>query len=152
MFSDIVTQAETIAMKDNAIAALALISALITSTWSSNPLPDMILENENVNTLLQNFPKTGLDLILDPSLSGGVLPALLKPATSFSNLVGGRGGAENAAFQVAMAKFDVLKALGQRLEKDGSRQDVLAMVRRRVGEGPWGSGGNTGSRIGTLDL
>jgi hypothetical protein len=139
-------------MKDNALAALALLYALITSTWSSNPLPDVIPENDNVSILLQNFPKTGLDLILDPALSGGVLPALLKPATSFSNLVGGRGGAENAAFQVAMAKFDVLKALGKRLEKEGGRQDVLTMVGRRVSEGPWGSGGNTGSRIGTLDL
>lgn len=76
----------------------------------------------------------------------------MKPATTFSNLVGGRGGAENAAYQVAMAKFDVLKALGRRLEEEGGREDVLAMVRRRVGEGPWGSDGNVGSRIGTLDL
>jgi hypothetical protein len=152
MFSDIVTQAETIAMKDNALGALALISALITSTWSPNPPSNVLPENDSIYTLLQNFPKTGLDLILDPSISGGVLPTLLKPATSFSNLVGGRGGAENAAFQVAMAKFDVLKALGQRLEKEGTRQDVLTMVRRRVSEGPWGSGGGTGSRIATLDL
>ena len=152
MFSDVVSQAETIAMKDNAVAALALVSALITSNWSTSPLLDIIPDSDSVNALLQSFPKTGLDLILDPSLSGSVLPSLLKPATSFSNLVGGKGGAENAAFQVAMAKFDVLKALGQRLEKEGGKQDVLTMVRRRVAEGPWGSGGNTGSRIGTLDL
>ncbi|KAF2687495.1 hypothetical protein K458DRAFT_333973 [Lentithecium fluviatile CBS 122367] len=152
MFFDMVTHIETVAMKENALATLALLSALITSTWSSAPLPDLIPENDPINAHLQNFPKTGLDLILDPTLSGGVLPALLKPATTFSNLVGGRGGAENAAYQVAMAKFDVLNTLGRRLEKEGGRHDVLTMVRRRVGEGPWGFGGDAGSRIGTLDL
>lgn len=100
----------------------------------------------------QNFPKTGLDLILDPSRSGGVLPLLIKPATTFSNTVGGTGDVQNAAYQVAMAKFDVLKALGRRLDKESGRQDVLAMVARRVNEGPWGEGGSAGSRIGTLEL
>lgn len=90
--------------------------------------------------------------MLDPARSGSVLPALLKPATSYSNLVGGRGGAESAAFQVAMARFEVLKALGGRLERESGRADVLGMVRKRVAEGPWGVGGEAGSRIGTLDL
>lgn len=85
-------------------------------------------------------------------MSGGVLPSLIKPATSYSNLVGGRGDAEDAAYQVAMAKFDVLKALGRQLEETGGREDVLSMVRRRVNEGPWGVGGSAGSRIGTLEL
>lgn len=151
MFSDIVTHAETIAMKENALAALTLLRAIITSSWST-VVPDIIPANDPIVSRLQNFPRTGLDLILDPTLSGRVLPSLLKPATTFSNLVGGRGDAENAAYQVAMAKFDVLKALGRRLEKVGERQDVLAMVRGRINEGPWGTGGSAGSRIGTLDL
>ena len=152
MFADILTHIETIAMKENALAALALVRALITSTWSSEPLPDMIPANDPTYTRLSTFPNSGLDLILDPSLSGGILPSLLKPATSFSNLVGGFGDAENAAYQVAMSKFDVLKALGRKLEEVGRREDVLAMVRRRVGEGVWGVSGSVGSRIGTLEL
>lgn len=152
MFSDIVTHMETIAMKENAFAALALVRALITSSWSTEPLPDIIPANDSTYTRLSSFPKSGLDVILEPSISGGVLPSLLKPATTFSNLVGGRGDAENAAYQVAMAKFDVLKALGRKLEEVGGRQDVLAMVRRRVSEGPWGASGSVGSRIGTLEL
>lgn len=139
-------------MKDTAIAALALLSALITSNWSAPTPPHLVADSDALAVALRSFPKSGLDLILDPALSGGVLPALLKPATSFSNLVGGRGDAENAAFQVAMAKFDVLKVLRRRLEKEGGRADVLGMVRRRVAEGPWGVGGSAGSRIGTLDL
>lgn len=150
-FSDIIRHAETVAMKENALAALALLRALITATWSSEPI-EGIEANDFTYARLNNFPKTGLDLILDPSISGGVLPALLKPATSFSNLVGGRGDAENAAYQVAMAKFDVLKALGRKLEESGGREDVLFMVKRRVNEGPWGVAGTAGSRIGTLEL
>ncbi|OAG08226.1 uncharacterized protein CC84DRAFT_1087491 [Paraphaeosphaeria sporulosa] len=152
LFSDLVTHASTIAMKENALAALVLLRAIITSSWSTTPLPDLIPASNRTYTHLQNFPRTGLDLILDPARSGSVLPALLKPATTFSNLVGGRGDAENAAYQVAVARFDVLKALGQRLEQDGGRDDVLQMIRRRVSEGPWGVGGSGGSRIGTLDL
>lgn len=152
MFSDIVSHMETIAMKENALAALALVRALITSSWSSEPIPDMESANDATFARISKFPKSGLDLILDPSISGGVLPSLLKPATTFSNLVGGLGDAENAAYQVAMAKFDVLKALGRKLEEDGGRQDILAMVRRRVGEGPWGVSGSAGSRIATLEL
>ncbi|KAH9871672.1 hypothetical protein J1614_005927 [Plenodomus biglobosus] len=151
MFADITTHMDTIAMKENAIAALSLVRALITSTWSTEPLSNAPA-NDTTYARLASFPKTGVDLILDPSISGGVLPSLLKPATSFSNLVGGRGDAEDAAYQVAMAKFEVLKALGRRLEDDGGRQDVLAMVRRRVGEGVWGVNGTVGSRIGTLEL
>ena len=150
-FSDIVNHTDTIAMKENALAALSLLRALITATWSSAPIPD-IPANDPTYSRLEAFPKTGLDLILDPSISGSVLPALLKPAASFSNLVGGRGDAENAAYQVAMAKFDVLKALGRQLEESGSHENVLFMVKRRVNEGPWGVAGSVGSRIGTLEL
>jgi len=150
-FSDIISHADTIAMKENALAALALLRALITSSWSSDPIAD-IPADDPTYARLSSFPKTGLDLILDPSISGGVLPALLKPATSFSNLVGGRGDAENAAYQVAIAKFDVLKALGRQLEENGGREDVLFMVKRRINEGPWGVSGSVGSRIGTLEL
>jgi hypothetical protein len=151
MFADITTHMDTIAMKENALAALSLVGALITSTWSTDPLPD-IPTNDPTYTRLNAFPKSGVDVILDPTISGGVLPSLLKPATTFSNLVGGRGDAENAAYIVASAKFEVLKTLGRKLEQDGGRQDVLAMVRRRVGDGVWGDSGNVGSRIGTLEM
>jgi hypothetical protein len=152
MFADLVSHIETIAMKENALAALGFIRALVTSSWSTDPIPGVVLNNDATYARVNNFPKSGLDLILDPTISGGILPSLLKPATTFSNLVGGLGDAENAAYQVAMAKFDVLKALGRKLEEDDGRQDVLAMVRRRVGEGPWGVSSSAGSRIATLEL
>lgn len=152
LFSTIITHAETIAMKDNALAALTLLGAIVSSNWTSQPPQNIALESDPIYRRLNEFPPTGVALVLDPTISGGVLPYLLKPATTFSNLVGGRGDAENAAYQVAMAKFDVLKVLGERLEKAQGRQDVISMVRRRVAEGPWGEGGSAGSRIGTLEL
>ncbi|KAF2016217.1 hypothetical protein BU24DRAFT_422565 [Aaosphaeria arxii CBS 175.79] len=151
-FTDIVKHADLIAMKENALAALTLLRSIITSSWDTQASSVVIEENDPIYQQLQQFPKTGVDAVLEPSISGGVLPYLMKPATTFSNLVGGRGDAENAAYQVAMAKFDVLQALGERLEKDGGRQDVIAMIRKRVAEGPWGVGGSAGSRIGTLEL
>ncbi|CAI6340401.1 unnamed protein product [Periconia digitata] len=152
LFSDLVRHAETIAMTENALAALTVIRAIITAEWSTAAPTHTYGESAATLTSLQDFPKTGLDLILDPTRSGGVLPLLMKPAATFSNVVGGASDAQNAAYQVAMAKFEVLKALGRRLEKEGGRQDVLAMVVRRVNEGPWGEGGSAGSRIGTLEL
>lgn len=152
LFSDLVMHADTIAMKENAVAALTVIRALVTANWTATVPVNTYDENTVQLPSLQNFPKTGLDLVLDTTRSGGVLPLLIKPATTFSNVVGGKGDAENAAYQVAMAKFDVLKALGRRLEKESTRQDVLAMVARRVNEGPWGVGGDAGSRIGTLEM
>ncbi|KAF1968841.1 hypothetical protein BU23DRAFT_540601 [Bimuria novae-zelandiae CBS 107.79] len=147
MFADLATHASTLAVKDTALAALTLLSALITSSWATSPLP-----LPDAPPSVQDFPPTGLDLILDPARSAAVLPLLLKPATTFSGLVGGRGDAENAAWHVASKRFEVLKALGRVLEERGGREDVLAMVRRRVGEGPWGERGGVGSRIGTLEL
>ncbi|KAF2111735.1 hypothetical protein BDV96DRAFT_614593 [Lophiotrema nucula] len=151
-FAEVVRHADTIAMKDNALAALTLLSAIVTSDWEADIPADLLPSNDVVLSRLSQFPKTGIDVVLDPTISSSVLPYLLKPATTYSNLVGGRGDAENAAYQVATAKFGVLKALGRRLEQDGGRQDVIAMVRRRVAEGAWGVGGSAGSRIGTLDL
>lgn len=152
LFSDLVGHAGIVAIKDNALASLTLLGAIITSNWDSTSIPDQIPKDDPIYLRLNEFPKTGLDVILDPIISGAVLPYLLKPATQYSNLVGGRGGAENAAYQVAMAKFDVLKVLDRRLEKEGGRHDVVSMVRRRVAEGPWGVGGSAGSRIGTLEM
>lgn len=71
MFSDIVTHIETIAMKENALAALTLVRALITSSWTTEPIPDFIPTTDPTYARLNSFPKTGVDLLLDPSISGG---------------------------------------------------------------------------------
>ncbi|KAF1999685.1 hypothetical protein P154DRAFT_436677 [Amniculicola lignicola CBS 123094] len=156
LFTAIIAHAETLAMQENALAAISLLRAIITANWASDPLPPTIniAQNDPILMRLSQFPATGVELVLDPRISGAVLPFLLKPATSFSGLVGGKGDAENSAYVIASAKFGVLKALEKRLQEGGEKQDVLVMVRRRVGEGVWGTGGGrgVGGRIGTLEL
>ncbi|KAF2198235.1 hypothetical protein GQ43DRAFT_170224 [Delitschia confertaspora ATCC 74209] len=154
MFSDLIHHADTIAMADTALAALLLLRAIITSKWSTLTPPNFPSDESTLHVLqqLEKFPKSGVELVLDPTISGGVLPYLLKPATTFSGLVGGVGEAESAAYRVAMAKFDVLKALGERMQHAGVRHEVDSMVRRRIAEGPWGNQNSAGSRIGTLEM
>ncbi|PVH99133.1 hypothetical protein DM02DRAFT_19261 [Periconia macrospinosa] len=124
----------------------------LSANWSTTPPTHTYNESAVTFPSLQYFPKTGVDLILDPTRSGGVLPLLMKPATTFSNTVGGTGDVQNATYRVAIAKFDVLQALRRKLDKESGRHDVLAMIARRLNQGPWGEGGSAGSRIGTLEL
>ncbi|EKG20287.1 hypothetical protein MPH_02405 [Macrophomina phaseolina MS6] len=144
-WSDITQLAETVALKDTALAALNLINALATASWSSSsPI-----------ATLADFPPTGISLLLRPG--NPVLPYLLRPAPSFSNLVGGRGDAENAAYQVAQRKFEVLRTVLRMLEQSSpeevpGRDGLLEMIKGRIAEGVWGRGGDVGGRIGTLEL
>ncbi|KAL1636567.1 hypothetical protein SLS56_001152 [Neofusicoccum ribis] len=142
---DLVQLAETIALKDTALASLNFINALATASWSTT----------SSSAIPSDFPFTGLSLLLRPG--NPVLPYLLRPAPSFSNLVGGRGDAENAAYQVAMRKFDVLRTVLRRLESSAAeevpgRDGLLEMMRVRAAEGVWGRGGDVGGRIDTLEL
>jgi len=81
----------------------------------------------------------------------------MKPAQTFSNLVGGgRGDVESATYRVAVAKYDVLVLLHQKLKEwVGARsdaQDMVATIGRRVAQGPMGGTTDIGGRVGTLDL
>ncbi|KAI9709627.1 MAG: hypothetical protein M1812_007676 [Candelaria pacifica] len=166
-YSNLVTYAETIALKDNALAALDLISAIITAKWE--PLPTsqpnttarftLPTESELTSLLPQTTPPppaSGIIAILTSPAQQHILPYLLKPAQTFTNLVGGRGDAESAAYKIAVAKYDALKLLHTELKGLSNEieglQDVLAAVENRVAEGAWSVGGEVGGRIGTLEL
>ncbi|KAL0265307.1 hypothetical protein SLS55_001272 [Diplodia seriata] len=143
-FPDLVQLAETVALKETALAALNFINALATSSWSTGS-----------SAAPSDFPSIGLAVLLRPG--NPVVPYLMRPAPSFSNLVGGRGDAENAAYQVASRKFDVVRTLLRKLEQTSAeevpgRDGLLEMLRGRVAEGVWGRGGEIGGRIGTLEL
>jgi hypothetical protein len=149
MFADIARHAKTPAMKDNALAALTFMSAIITSNWDSSALLDQISENDPVYRRLQEFPKTGIDLICDVGKTSSWLTYLTTPADAVPGVI---GSAENAAYQVAMAKFDVVNLLNERIQKENVSDNIKAMVRQNVAQGPWGRTNAAGSRIGTLDL
>ncbi|KAK4493959.1 hypothetical protein PRZ48_015145 [Zasmidium cellare] len=151
LWSDIITHADTIALKDLALSALNVLHSVITATWppsqSTIPLPTALAT-----------PASGHLAILSPPSLEHTLPYLLKPPQTFANLVGGRGDVESAAYKIASAKFDALRAFHGRLQGEVERssgegyEEILATVGKRLAEGPLSREGEVGGRVGTLEL
>lgn len=147
---DIASHADTVALKDLALSAVNCLTAVITARWSTDPaltLPATIA-----------VPEEGSVAILSPPSLEYSLPYLLKPPQTFANLVGGRGDAESAAYKIASAKFDALRAMHARLviqeeQNPGSGyDDILATIAKRLADGPLSREGEVGGRVGTLEL
>ena len=150
-WQDIASHADTVALKDHALAALNCLAAVITANWSTKP--SLALPSSSIPT-----PESGHLAILSPPALEYTLPYLLKPPQTFANLVGGRGDAESAAYKIAAAKFDALKAFHGRLavevERDPGQgyEDILATIGKRLAEGPLSREGEVGGQVGTLEL
>lgn len=150
MYADLVRHAKTPAMWETALAAVTFMGAIITANWDSTALLDQIPQQDPTYGRLQDFPKTGIDLLCDVGRSSAMLSYLLGPPDV---IPGVRSGGENAAYRVAMAKFDVVRLLNERIQNEDVPDNLKAMVRECVAQGPLGRGNNAaGSRIGTLDL
>ncbi|KAL8644441.1 MAG: hypothetical protein Q9226_007762 [Calogaya cf. arnoldii] len=169
LWRDVVKAAETVALKDAALAAIALINAVVTASWGplpseSNPDhnqgPYALPTEKQLATIChasENLPSIGLLAILSPPALETVLPYLLRPAQTFSNLVGGgKGDVESAAYRVAAAKYDTLVSLKSRLQEyvqeTGQLKEVVDVVDKRLALGPMGGTSEIGGRVGTLDL
>ncbi|KAL8895328.1 MAG: hypothetical protein Q9192_003705 [Flavoplaca navasiana] len=166
LWQDVTKAAETVALKDTALAAIALINAIITASWAplpsdTNPESPYALPTETQLSskchTSQPLPPTGLLAILTPPALETVLPYLLRPAQTFSNLVGGgKGDVESAAYRVAASKYDVLVSLKSKLQEyvaeTGELQEVVGVVNKRLALGPMGGNSEVGGRIGTLEL
>ncbi len=171
----LVETAEIIALKENALAAIALMSAIITANWETLPRDQIstttsgdqptqatnrfFLPTEQQVTEMIGLPNnrlapSGILTVLKSPAVDSILPYLLRPAQTFSNLVGGRGDAESAAYKIAVAKYDLLKCFHDRLSLEGvdGFQDVSTAIRRRLAEGPMSRDSEVGGRIGTLEL
>lgn len=151
LWKDVVAHAETVAILDRALAALSLLTAVITANWSTEEefdLPSGVIAT----------PGSGVIAILSPPALEHVIPYLSRPARSFSNLVGGRGDAESPAYRIAMAKYDALSALVKRLSAylnatpDLDLQTVLRTLEKRLAEGPLSTDEEPGGQIATLEL
>ncbi|GAB7339527.1 hypothetical protein MBLNU457_6141t1 [Dothideomycetes sp. NU457] len=164
LFSDLVAHAETVALKDHALAAINVICAVITAKWAA--LPASAEGNTPSEADLQSWlptpptatPAHGVQAILAPPSLEYTLPYLIKPAQSFANLVGGRGDVESAAYKIASAKFDALRALHDNLE-DIARsepgqgyEDILNTLQKRITQGPMSREGEVGGQIATMEL
>jgi hypothetical protein len=150
-WSDIVSHADTVALKELALSALNCLRAVITANWSTKP--SLSLPSSSMVT-----PPSGHLAILSPPALEYTLPYLIKPAQSFANLVGGRGDSESSAYKIATAKWDSLKALHGALvtqvELDPGQgyEDILATLSKRLAEGPMSQDGEIGGRIDTVQL
>ena len=163
LFADVVSHAETIVLKEKALAAINLISRVISAEWAPLPPDDDLLPSESSLSAMMPqpalaTPSTGVLAILTPPSLEYILPYLLQPAQSFTNLVGGRGDTESTAYAVARVKFDALGMLETHLRELSQRErlpeyeEMLVVIDRRVREGPWSREGEVGGNIGTLEL
>lgn len=167
-WSQVVQAAETLALKDVALAAIEVMNAVITANWDPLPAESLIssrspfalpTEQElavKCHSVAQNMPSSGILAILSSPAVGTVVPYLIRPAQTFNNLVGGNGDSESAAYEVAVAKYDVLKVFHGRIQGLGHEtsrlQDILTLVEARIARGPMGGTTEVGGRITTLDL
>ncbi|KAF2771533.1 hypothetical protein EJ03DRAFT_30934 [Teratosphaeria nubilosa] len=151
---DITTHADTVALKDLALAALNCLTSVIIANWASTT------ETTDVFDLPCSIAcaDSGHIAILTPPALEYTLPYLFSPPKTFANLVGGRGDAESSVFKVANAKYDALRTLYSKLETQVEQtpgqgyEDILATIGRKLAEGPLSRDGEIGGRIGTLEL
>lgn len=164
-WTQLVSAAEIVAVKEAALAAISLIGAVITAQWARLPSQrsspkrpfDLPTEEDLAHRCgVPSLPSSGIAAIMSEPALGIVVPYLMKPAQTFSNLVGGgRGDVESAAYRVAVAKHSVLVLLHQELKgwvgSHPDARDMVATVGRRVAQGPMGGTSEVGGRIGTME-
>ncbi|KAI9771795.1 MAG: hypothetical protein M1840_001565 [Geoglossum simile] len=167
LYKTLIGYADVVALKDTAVAALSLLSAIITANWK--PLPSsaavnspnsatLATEDQLISLLPPSAypppPPSGISAMLCEPALGTAIPYLLAPAQSFSNLVGGRGDAESAAYKVAAAKFGAAKKLFDGLKGNTSSEAVQLrpLFAVRVAKGPWASEGRPGAHIASMEL
>ncbi|EFW23131.1 hypothetical protein D8B26_006651 [Coccidioides posadasii str. Silveira] len=171
IWNNVVAAAETVAMTDTALAAIAFIKAVATANWDvikqgstsegittarfAIPTED---EVERLGPASQgNLPLHGAWALLVPPALTVVLPYLFKDPQTHANFVaGGRGDTESAVWRIATAKYDALVALESSIERIGGStngvEDVIRTMKRRVAQGPWGNTSQIGSRVDALEL
>jgi hypothetical protein len=159
------------AMRDTALAAIALIKAVATANWETIPAnsPPTPLTSSRFPVPTEDqmsrlgpaqegkLPATGAWALLVPPSLTTVLPYLFKAPQTYANFVaGGAADTESAVWRIATAKYDALSALAAAVSRIGGKVDgmdeLVATLRRRVEEGPWGPITQVGSRVDALEL
>ncbi|KAH0559704.1 hypothetical protein GP486_003776 [Trichoglossum hirsutum] len=163
----LVSYAGTVALRETAVAALNLLSAIITANWEPLPSPGqgnsadstaLLTEYQLISMLPPSAPRppppSSLQAILREPVIGIVGPYLLAPAQVYSNLVGGRGDTESAAYKVAIAKYGATKRLFDVLKRNPSTQgsQLTYLLSEVVAKGPWPSASRPGARVSVMGL
>lgn len=161
LWSRVVQAAETLALKESAIAANNLIRSFIKAEWetipegfsSSGVEPVYCIKSEQHLSDICGGPLPPspiLAMLSSPALEH-VIPYLLGPAQTSMNLgIGGRGDTLNTVNDVAAIRFDALFSLHRKLSEYAENHsaepawgDILGQMKRRINQGRWGgvSGG-----------
>lgn len=130
LWPNVLLHADTLSLLPSALASTNLLKSIITAPWP------------------------GIAALMSSPTKSIVVPWLVGPPKTFSNLVGGMGDAESAAYRVAVARWECVRAFWEGL-READREEwkgVERVVRRRVEEGAWGARGDVGGRVGTLEL
>jgi hypothetical protein len=171
LWASVVGVADIMAMRDTALAAIALIKAVATANWETVPAnsPPTPLTSSRFPVPTEDqmsrlgpaqegvLPATGAWALLVPPGLTTVLPYLFKAPQTYANFVaGGAADTESAVWRIATAKYDALSALEAAVRKIGGKVDgmdeLVASLRRRVAQGPWGPISQVGSRIDALEM
>ncbi|MCJ1265901.1 hypothetical protein MMC22_005783 [Lobaria immixta] len=165
LWKSVCRDANVIALKEVALAAIGVIGAVISANWEPLPTeslpsspgwPTLPTEQELASECGvddKQLPSSGLNTLLD---SQDVVTYLCNPPPAFRSAFGGIGHSESDAYQVAVAKYDVMLQFRQKL-KDAVQgrpqlQGILALLEEKLAQGPSGGSSGVGGRIGTLDL
>ncbi|KAI9837658.1 MAG: hypothetical protein M1837_002918 [Sclerophora amabilis] len=165
LYVHLVEHAEKVALSETALAGISLMSAVFTANWAPLPQtppgvesPFSLPTEEQLKSIVRastwvNMPRNGLEALLCPPGRNTILKYLISPPKTFSNLVGGRGDVESAAYKVAVAKFDVLLKVRDMLKRYlDDDAELRSVVNAAITRGPWGNEGTVGGHIGTLEL
>jgi hypothetical protein len=135
---------------DLSLSAIRCLRAVITASWSTKP---EYLVPTRIAT-----PESGHLAILSPPALEYALPYLLKPPQTFSNIVGGRGDTESAAYKIAAAKYECVLAFQKRIAEQARQrpgegfEEIQNTLLKRVVEGPLSRAGEVGTSIATMEL
>ena len=162
LWNRVVQAAETLALKEPAVAANNFIRSFINSEWeaisddsfsSSRSEPAYYVKSEQHLSDICGGPlppSSVLAILSSPALEN-VIPYLLRPAQTSMNLgLGGRGDTLNTVNDVAAIRFDALFSLHRKLSEyaetcgaEPAWGDILDQMKKRLDQGRWGgiSGG-----------
>ena len=169
LWQRVVDIAETVAIKENSLAAINLIDAVLGSYWE--PLPERHDENEGnlyflptTAELDHRVPHRGGPLAASGALAiltgpgqTTVIPYLLKPAQTY-----GLGDTQSAAYAIAVAKHQTVAHLVRTFKVQSEIpelqlylipwQPIIDELEQCANRGVWGGSSAVGARVGTLDL
>ena len=175
MFTDLVDHASIVALPDKAMAAIRVISSIASASWAplrtenhfsetDAPQHTTSLPSEDklatmCSEMVQPLPQTGIELLTQSPAREAVFPFLLRPAQTFTHLVGGRGDPESNAYKIATAKWDCLllvqRKLGKLIDEGGANEQfrlLSSAIDERVQEGVWGQQVQAGGQVASLEL